>query len=151
LNIAEPAPIASAPAAERYVYYVLPEGKAIRYGAIVGEDAQVPRGFRGWEANGRLFFQVAFFHMDAKGSVAQLLAFQAHLGHGSNDPRFSILPNGRVLSVAPGVRWTEDRAGEAKSDHFNGGGSPLLRERARRRAAEQRDELAPPADAQRLR
>src|SRR5215471_3921538 len=25
---------------ERYVYYVLPGGKAIRYGAIVGEDAQ---------------------------------------------------------------------------------------------------------------
>jgi lipoprotein-anchoring transpeptidase ErfK/SrfK len=24
----------------RYLYYVLPEGKAIRYGVIVGEDAQ---------------------------------------------------------------------------------------------------------------
>ena len=30
--------------AERYVYYVLPEGKAIRYGAIVGEDAQAWSG-----------------------------------------------------------------------------------------------------------
>ena len=28
----------------RYVYYVLPEGKAIRYGAIVGEDAQAWSG-----------------------------------------------------------------------------------------------------------
>src|SRR5262249_12823782 len=28
----------------RYVYYVLPEGKAIRYGAIVGEDDQAPSG-----------------------------------------------------------------------------------------------------------
>ena len=28
----------------RYVYYVLPEGKAIRYGAIVGEDGQAPAG-----------------------------------------------------------------------------------------------------------
>ena len=28
----------------RYVYYVLPEGKAIRYGAIVGEDAQAWAG-----------------------------------------------------------------------------------------------------------
>jgi lipoprotein-anchoring transpeptidase ErfK/SrfK len=28
----------------RYVYYVLPEGKAIRYGAIVGEDSQAPSG-----------------------------------------------------------------------------------------------------------
>jgi lipoprotein-anchoring transpeptidase ErfK/SrfK len=28
----------------RYVYYVLPEGKAIRYGAIVGEDGQAPSG-----------------------------------------------------------------------------------------------------------
>src|SRR5262249_14280427 len=30
--------------AARYVYYVLPEGKAIRYGAIVGEDAQAWSG-----------------------------------------------------------------------------------------------------------
>ena len=30
--------------AERYVYYVLPDGKAIRYGAIVGEDAQAWSG-----------------------------------------------------------------------------------------------------------
>ena len=30
--------------AERYVYYVLSEGKAIRYGAIVGEDAQAWSG-----------------------------------------------------------------------------------------------------------
>jgi lipoprotein-anchoring transpeptidase ErfK/SrfK len=30
--------------AGRYVYYVLPEGKAIRYGAIVGEDAQAWSG-----------------------------------------------------------------------------------------------------------
>jgi lipoprotein-anchoring transpeptidase ErfK/SrfK len=30
--------------AARYVYYVLPEGKAIRYGAIVGEDAQAWAG-----------------------------------------------------------------------------------------------------------
>jgi lipoprotein-anchoring transpeptidase ErfK/SrfK len=28
----------------RYLYYVLPEGKAIRYGAIVGEDAQAWSG-----------------------------------------------------------------------------------------------------------
>ena len=28
----------------RYVYYVLPEGKAVRYGAIVGEDAQAWSG-----------------------------------------------------------------------------------------------------------
>jgi len=28
----------------RYVYYVLPDGKAIRYGAIVGEDAQAWSG-----------------------------------------------------------------------------------------------------------
>ena len=28
----------------RYVYYVLPEGRAIRYGAIVGEDAQAWSG-----------------------------------------------------------------------------------------------------------
>jgi lipoprotein-anchoring transpeptidase ErfK/SrfK len=28
----------------RYVYYVLPEGKAIRYGAIVGEDGQAWSG-----------------------------------------------------------------------------------------------------------
>jgi lipoprotein-anchoring transpeptidase ErfK/SrfK len=28
----------------RYVYYLLPEGKAIRYGAIVGEDGQAPSG-----------------------------------------------------------------------------------------------------------
>ena len=28
----------------RYVYYVLPEGKAIRYGAIVGEHGQAPSG-----------------------------------------------------------------------------------------------------------
>jgi lipoprotein-anchoring transpeptidase ErfK/SrfK len=28
----------------RYVYYVLPQGKAIRYGAIVGEDGQAPSG-----------------------------------------------------------------------------------------------------------
>jgi lipoprotein-anchoring transpeptidase ErfK/SrfK len=28
----------------RYVYFVLPEGKAIRYGAIVGEDSQAPYG-----------------------------------------------------------------------------------------------------------
>ena len=28
----------------RYVYYVLPEGKAIRYGAIVGEDGLAPAG-----------------------------------------------------------------------------------------------------------
>jgi hypothetical protein len=40
--------------------------------------------------------RVDFFHMDAKGSVAQLLALQAHLDHGSDNPRFSILPNGRV-------------------------------------------------------
>src|SRR5262245_49094354 len=30
--------------AERHVYYVLPDGKAIRYGAIVGEDAQAWSG-----------------------------------------------------------------------------------------------------------
>jgi len=30
--------------AARYLYYVLPEGKAIRYGAIVGEDAQAWSG-----------------------------------------------------------------------------------------------------------
>jgi lipoprotein-anchoring transpeptidase ErfK/SrfK len=30
--------------AERYVYYVLPDGKAVRYGAIVGEDAQAWSG-----------------------------------------------------------------------------------------------------------
>ena len=28
----------------RYVYFVLPEGKAIRYGAVVGEDGQAPSG-----------------------------------------------------------------------------------------------------------
>jgi lipoprotein-anchoring transpeptidase ErfK/SrfK len=28
----------------RYLYYVLPEGKAIRYGVIVGEDAQAWSG-----------------------------------------------------------------------------------------------------------
>src|SRR5438874_1598882 len=28
----------------RYVYYVLPEGRAIRYGAIVGEDGQAWSG-----------------------------------------------------------------------------------------------------------
>ena len=28
----------------RYVYYVLPEGKAIRYGAIVGEEGQAWSG-----------------------------------------------------------------------------------------------------------
>src|SRR4029079_19163697 len=33
--------------AERYLYYVLPDGKAIRYGVIVGEDAQAwSRGAR---------------------------------------------------------------------------------------------------------
>ena len=30
--------------AERYLYYVLPDGKAIRYGVIVGEDAQAWSG-----------------------------------------------------------------------------------------------------------
>ena len=30
--------------AERFLYYVLPEGKAIRYGVIVGEDAQAWSG-----------------------------------------------------------------------------------------------------------
>ena len=39
----------------RYLYYVLPKGKAVRYGAIVGEDAQAWSGVAtvGRKANGR--------------------------------------------------------------------------------------------------
>jgi lipoprotein-anchoring transpeptidase ErfK/SrfK len=37
----------------RYLYYVLPEGKAIRYGVIVGEDAQAWSGVSAASKNGQ--------------------------------------------------------------------------------------------------
>jgi lipoprotein-anchoring transpeptidase ErfK/SrfK len=43
-NRAEPPGSILADTSQRYVYFVLPKGKAIRYGAIVGEDAQAWSG-----------------------------------------------------------------------------------------------------------
>jgi hypothetical protein len=37
----------------RYLYYGLPEGKAIRYGVIVGEDAQAWSGVSAASKNGQ--------------------------------------------------------------------------------------------------
>jgi len=43
-NRAEPPGSILVDTSQRYVYFVLPKGKAIRYGAIVGEDAQAWSG-----------------------------------------------------------------------------------------------------------